>query len=248
MFKYVVLAIIQGFTEFLPISSSGHLVIFDSIFKPSSDTFFYIVVLHLGTMASLLVFFFKDIRKVLGDFSTLRKIMIVTFITGTIGFFGREFFESLFSDIKLVLFALFINGLIIIFANRKINTHKKDKPTDVDSLILGLTQGIGIIPGISRSGITISTLLIRGVKKEEAFKFSFLAAMPLIVLAFIMEFYHSSTNFLPEKGIYYLTGFFISFIVGYLSLFSLSLTIKRSRMDLFGYYCIFMSLLILFLR
>ena len=248
MFKYVVLAIIQGFTEFLPVSSSGHLVIFDSVLKPSSDTFFYIVVLHLGTIAAVVLFFFKDIRKIISDFAVLRKILIVTFITGIIGIFGRGLFENLFSDVRPVLLALFINGLILVFANKKINTQKKHKPTYLDSLILGLAQGFGIIPGISRSGITISALLFRGVRKEEAFRFSFLAAIPIIFLAFILELFQGGGYFLPSKGVYYLIGFFISFIIGYLSLFFLSVAMKRSRIDLFGYYCIFISLLILFLR
>ena len=244
--KLLLLAIIQGLTEFLPVSSSGHLVIFNKILSAEADLFYY-VVLHLGTVFSLLVFFYKDILKVMKNAAYIKKILLVTIITGILGILGKDFFKQLFSNYKLVLFALFVNGLMLIIANRKITSFKKDKPTILDSLILGFTQAIAIIPGISRSGTTISTLLFRKIKKEEAFRFSFLIAIPIIFASFVFELEDSSIILKDIFAIKYILGFFIAFIVGYISLFILHFTIKKARLDIFGYYCLLMSTILLLL-
>ena len=248
MLKYVVLAIIQGVTEFLPISSSGHIAIASSVLKVFKEPFFYIIVVHLGTTFSLLVFFFKDILKVLSCFETAKKILIVIGISLVFGFLGRDFFKNAVSNISLVRFTFFINGVILLLVNRKIKSARREGPTYRDSVFLGLAQVIGMLPGISRSGITISTLLFRGVKKEEAFRFSFLSAIPVIILAFIFEYTRHGEDFAASDMAYYVIGFFIAFIIGYISLFFLSLIIKRSRLDIFGYYCILLGILSLCLR
>ena len=239
MDKSTILAIVQGLTEFLPVSSSGHLVIFNRVFSMKADLLFY-TVLHLGTMFSLIVFFFKDIIKVLKNLDLLKKILIITLVTGAVGFVGEGFFESLFSYYKFVIVALFVNGLILIFANRRINAKEKSSPTYLDSLILGLTQSIAIIPGISRSGITISTLLFRGINKEEAFRFSFLASIPIIFGSFLFEIREGvSLSSLFKYG----KAFILAFITGYLALLLLHLFIERARLDIFGYYCIIIAFL-----
>ena len=137
MIKYVVLAIVQGLTEFLPVSSSGHLVIFNKILSSQANLFFYADV-HLGTTLALVVFFAKDIVKALRDVDILKKIGLVTLITATLGFLGRDMFRSLFYNYKLVFVALFVNGLVLLFANRKINAAEKSKPSYLDSLIFFL--------------------------------------------------------------------------------------------------------------
>lgn len=247
MIQYVVLAIIQGLTEFLPVSSSGHLVIFNKLFGLQADIFFYLV-LHLGTMFSLVAFFFKDIVKILKNIDYLKKIAIVTFTTGILGFLGKDFLESLFSNYIFVLGALSINGIILIVANKFINTLRKPKPGYLDSFIVGFFQALAIIPGISRSGITISTLLFRSIKREEAFKFSFLAAIPLIIASFVFEFWDKSVDFNNLIMLQYSGSFFVAFILGYISLFLLQFVTKKARLNMFGYYCISVSLLLFFLN
>lgn len=247
MFKSLILAVVQGITEFLPISSSGHLVILNKLLSLEGDIFFYLV-LHLGTIFSLIVFFFKDIARVLKSTEHIKKILIAALVTGGIGFIGNGFFKSLFSDYLRVALFLFINGLILILANRKMGKERKPELNYFDSLLLGVSQAAALIPGISRSGITISTLLFRGIKRQEAFKFSFLAAIPVILFSFIFELGSQQITISDLLVLKYVAAFFLTFLVGYSSLFFLRFLIRKSRLDVFGYYCLGFSLLLWLFR
>lgn len=244
MFKYLILAIIQALTEFLPVSSSAHLVIFDRWFNSGAGLFYYLV-LHLGTVLALMVFFSREITRVLKTPPVLKKIAIVTFVTGILGFLGKDFFEGLFLNPRLLSLSLLINGLILLSANLRINNPPRPL-TYRDSFILGFIQAIAIIPGLSRSGLTISLLLFRRIDRETAFKFSFLSAIPIIILAFLYKTKEVSFCFsLPFS--YYFWGFSVSFLGGLGALFILSLFIRKSRLDIFGYYCLGVSLVNFFL-
>ncbi|MCX5704183.1 MAG: undecaprenyl-diphosphate phosphatase [Candidatus Omnitrophica bacterium] len=118
MFKYIFLGIVQGVTEFFPVSSSAHLVILQKLLGMSGNEVALSVVLHLGTILALILYFFKDILKLLGDIKSLILIIIVTVITGAIGITGKNFFEGLFSSPKLVAFALIFTGIILILTKK----------------------------------------------------------------------------------------------------------------------------------
>jgi undecaprenyl-diphosphatase len=169
MLKYIFLGVVQGLTEFFPVSSSAHLVIMQKLLGISEGTLAITIILHLGTVLSLIAFFFKDILKAVGNIKLLAQIAIVTVITGIIGIAGKDFFERLFSSVAPVAVALLITGAILILT-KKFMDAKSNNVNYKDAMILGVTQGIAIIPGISRSGITISTLLFRGLDKETSFK------------------------------------------------------------------------------
>ncbi|MCM8796144.1 MAG: undecaprenyl-diphosphate phosphatase [Candidatus Omnitrophica bacterium] len=238
MIKYMVLGIMQGLTEFLPVSSSGHLVIIGRFLGIRESQAAAAVILHLGTILALVIFFFKEILKLLRDLTTLFLIIIVTLITGLIGIWGRDFFESLFKTPKLVAISLIFTGVILIltkFTNpRRYNLNVKD------ALILGIIQGIAIIPGISRSGSTISSLLFRGIEPKLSFNFSFLAAIPAILGATILEF--KDTGLILQQGRGNLIiGFIFSFLSGIFSLWLLKRILNKARIYYFGYYCILMG-------
>ncbi|MFA4842394.1 MAG: undecaprenyl-diphosphate phosphatase, partial [Candidatus Omnitrophota bacterium] len=186
MIKYIILGIVQGLTEFFPVSSSGHLAILLRAFGISSGQVAISVILHLGTLLALCIFFFKEILGLYRRPKTLLLIFIVTCITGIIGISGKGFFEELFSNPKFVAFSWIVTGVILILTG-KFTQAKRHTVNTKDALILGATQGIAIIPGISRSGITISTLLFRGLDRETSFRFSFLASIPAIVGAAMVE-------------------------------------------------------------
>ena len=172
MLKYVLLGIIQGITEFLPVSSSAHLLILQRIMGMGGNEITLSIILHLGTAFALLIFFLKDIIRLLRNLKLLLLIILVTIITGIIGILGKDFFEGLFSSVKLVATALIFTGIILILTKRFMFS-KRDNLNIKDAFVLGVTQAIAIIPGISRSGITISTLLFRKIDRELSFKFSF---------------------------------------------------------------------------
>ena len=243
MLNYVILGIIQGITEFLPISSSGHLVIMQKILGITGQEVALSVVLHLGTLFAVAIFFLKDILGLCRDKKMLLFIFVVTIITGIIGVLGKGFFESLFSSVKSVAVALLFTGAILLFTKR-FTQAKRDSLGIKDALILGFTQAIAIIPGISRSGITISTLLFRGIDREMSFKFSFLVSIPIILGATLLEVknigFALNGNF---NG--FLVGFIFSLSSGMVSLWLLRQILRKAKFYFFGYYCIIIGIITL---
>lgn len=243
MLKYIILGIVQGITEFLPVSSSAHLVIVQKIFGITGQEVALTVVLHLGSALALILYFFKDIVEVLRDVKLLLFIMLVTIITGSIGILGIDFFESTFRSPQLISVALIITGVILIFSQRFMDGRRKTVSIK-DAILLGLTQAIAIIPGISRSGITICSLLFRKIDREVSFKFSFLVSIILIFGANILE--AREINFvLKTDGVNLMAGFGASLFSGILALWILKLVMQKAKLHYFGYYCIGIALLTL---
>ncbi|MFA6357837.1 MAG: undecaprenyl-diphosphate phosphatase [Candidatus Omnitrophota bacterium] len=243
MIKYVFLGIIQGLTEFLPVSSSGHLVVMQNILSITADHVAVSVVLHLGTLLAVVLFFRKDILSLLKNPKLLGLSAVVVVITGIIGVLGKDFFESLFSSVKLVGVAWIFTGLLLI-STKNFTQGNKDKFGVVDALILGLTQGLAIIPGVSRSGITISTLFFRGIQRQLAFVLSFLISIPIILGAALLEAKKIGAVSAADS-INLAVGFLVSFITGLFALLLLRLVINKAKFYYFGYYCLFMAIITL---
>lgn len=243
MLTYIILGVIQGLTEFFPVSSSAHLVIAEKLFGITENELAITVVLHLGTVLALLIFFFKDILRALKDKKILLYILTVTIITGAIGLSAKDFFEGLFSRPKFAAGALIITALIL-FGTKKFSGGKRDVLGFKDAGVLGLTQAIAIIPGVSRSGITISTLLFRGIGRELAFKFSFLASIPAILGAALLE---AKDINIALNGNYHnlAAGFIFSFLSGLFALAVLRAVLHRAKFHYFGYYCLVAAVLTL---
>jgi len=241
MLNYIILGIIQGLTEFLPVSSSGHLVIFGKLLEVGANQVALAVVLHLGTVLSVLVFFRKELRVFLKDRKLLLLGALVVLITGLIGILGKDFFEKLFVQSRAVAIGWVFCGVILI-CTRNFNRGEKKNLNFKDAVILGLTQALAIIPGVSRSGITISTLLFRQIDKSFAFTFSFLVSLPLILGATILE--AKDIRLLAQADIHKLSaGFIFSFIIGLCALYLLKRVLANSKFYYFGYYCIFMAVI-----
>lgn len=243
MVKYILLGIIQGLTEFFPVSSSAHLVIGQKLLGINGEEIALAVILHLGTILALFVFFFKDIIAALRNLRLCVLIIVVTLITGIIGIVGKDFFKEIFSSVKLAACALAVTGIILILT-RKFMEGKRDSLNIKDALILGLTQGVAIIPGISRSGITVSTLLFRRINRQEAFRFSFLAAIPAVLGAALMEA-KEITSVLNINFFNQAAGFIFSFISGIFSLWALKIALSKAKLYYFGYYCIIIAVVVL---
>ena len=247
MIKYIVLGAIQGVTEFLPVSSSAHLIIMQKLLGINGNELALSIILHLGTSLALVIFFFKDILKLLRNLRLLLLIIVVTVITGIIGVSGKDFFEGLFTSTNLVAIALIFTGIILILT-KKFMDAKRDNLGLKDAFILGITQGLAIIPGISRSGITISTLLSRKINRETSFRFSFLASIPAVFGAVILE--AKKITFACNVDIKnFIVGFIFSLLTGILSLRLLKIVLAKAKFHYFGYYCIFIAIVtLLFLK
>jgi len=193
LIEALILAVIQGLTEWLPISSSGHLVIAQKALGLNLPLI-YSVMLHFGTLLVVLAAFRKDIIQTLKalakrEFKTEEGKLALFIATGSlptaiVGIALRDFFESLFSNLQAVALALLATGAILFLSEKRTGNRKL---TMLDSVLIGLAQAIAIVPGISRSGATISTALLRKIDKTTAFKYSFLLSAPAIAGATMLE-------------------------------------------------------------
>ena len=243
MINYGILGIVQGLTEFLPVSSSGHLVIMQQLLRMRGLELELAVVVHLGTCLAVCIFFRKDLVKLLRDRRRIGLVLLVTAVTGAIGILGKGFFERLFTSIHATAGALCVTGGILI-ASKKHNNASRQKLTVQDAGVLGIVQGLAIIPGISRSGITISTLLFRGVSRRESFTFSFLASIPAVLGAAVLEFadMDCACTVSDNLGVF-AVAFTASFISGLFALWLLRLMMQRAVFHYFGYYCLFVGVI-----
>ncbi|MBL7051594.1 MAG: undecaprenyl-diphosphate phosphatase [Nanoarchaeota archaeon] len=241
----ILLSLIQGLTEWLPISSSGHLVLAQELLNIQVPIY-YDILLHFATLIVIFLVFYKDIYKIIKELLKLNfkneyaklgiYIIIASIPTAIIGFTFKDTFLSFYTNINAVAISLIITGLLILSTKL---FHGKRKLTTLDSIFIGIAQGLAIIPGISRSGSTISTSLILGIRKELAIKFSFLLAIPAILGATILEYTPTSINF------EILLGILITIIAGYLSLKLTINFILKDKFHYFSYYCIILGLIVL---
>ncbi|MEW5758430.1 MAG: undecaprenyl-diphosphate phosphatase [Candidatus Omnitrophota bacterium] len=249
-FSNIILGIIQGITEFLPISSSGHLLILQEIFK-TDNRLIVDILLHIATILAVIIYFYKDLvcliegvfKKDRESLRSLFFILITTFITGIIAIIAKDFFDSLFNSAHLISLSFLFTGTILVMTKKFMTGNQNINSINLNyAFILGVTQAIAITPGISRSGITIATLLFMSFKKEEAFRISFLVSIPAVIGALILEFKGISSalinNFYPI-----LAGFIAALIFGLLSLRLLSFLIEKSKFYIFGFYCFFIAIL-----
>jgi undecaprenyl-diphosphatase len=235
MIEYIALGIVQGLTEFLPVSSSGHLAVLERLFGLSEQGVAISIILHLGTLGAVFVFFFRDILAALRNKRMIVFVLIVTCITGVIGVLGKDFFESLFTSVKAIAIGWIATGIILLLTKRCMN-NSRTAVTNRDASILGIAQGIAIIPGVSRSGITIATMLYLGIEKVSGFTVSFLASIPAVAGAALLEAkdIHGTIAGDPRA---LAIGFVCSFGAGLFALWALKRVIAHARFHLFAYYC-----------
>ena len=241
---YAILGMIQGLTEFLPVSSSGHLVLLSHLFAMEKSQILPVVVIcHLGTLFALICFFARDIWQIFKDLVAISQIFIVTLITGIFALIGRNFFEQLFQKPAFVCLALFITAIFLISTRRCIKGRRDIFALNIkDAFWLGISQGFSIIPGISRSGITIFSLLVRRVQPEAAFKFSFLAGIPTILGTFLLKTKEIDSVF-NNHPMYSWLALGVSFFFGFLGLFILKRAVRRLQLHYFGYYLVIVSII-----
>lgn len=245
----LLLGLLQGLTEFLPVSSSGHLVIVQH-FLPGFDQpgLAFDILLHLGTMIAVLIYFRRDLGLMLlspwqsgPQARTYRKmlglIVLASVPTALIGLGFKDFFEGLYENVRMVSLMLLVTGVLLFLSERFRRPGRKEGQLTIsDALVVGTVQGLAIIPGISRSGSTISTLLLKGVDGETAARFSFLLALPAVfgaALLSVRDLQQVATAEIPM----YLVGAGTAFIVGLFSIHCLMAVVRRKRLIGFAIYC-----------
>ncbi len=262
----IILGIIQGITEFLPISSSGHLILIPNIFGWQDQGLAFDVALHWGTLIAVVVYFRKDWMKILKESYLLNKILnikypisniqylksdllfiiIIATIPGIIaGLLLNTYAETIFRNPLIISVTLFL-GAVLLFYSDKIGEKKSDLTnlTLQMGIIIGLFQALAIIPGVSRSGITITAALLLGLRRTDAARFSFLLSTPIILGAGIKEF-----PSLLESGlnITILIGVLVSALSGYLAIKYMLKYLENRSYNIFVGYRILLALFIILL-
>ena len=251
-----ILGFVQGLTEFLPVSSSGHLEIVKSIFNTdfsAKESMLMTVVLHFATALSTICIFRKDIIQILiGLFSkeetTQRvfslKIIISMIPAVIIGVLWEEIIENLFNgQLILVGIMLIITALLLFLADRSKPTNKE--VSFKNSFFIGIAQAIAILPGISRSGATIATSVLLGIDKESAAKFSFLMVVPLIFGKMFKDIIDGALLVEKINFLSLLIGFLAAFSTGLLACKWMIKLVKRSQLKYFSIYCTIVAIVTL---
>lgn len=261
----VLMGILQGVAEFLPISSSGHLALFQHFFGVENyeeTQMFFTVLLHLGTLISVFVYYWHDILDMIREFFLLlgalfsrkgshesravppARRMVVLIIVATLPLFGilpvKDYIETAMNNVTFVSVALIVTGFILFFSDRVARGRKTARTATVtDAILVGCAQALGTLPGISRSGITISAGLLRGYDRTFAVRFSFLMSLPavlganILTLKDVVETGSIDTAMLPV----YLVGTVVAAVVGYFAIRLVNLLADKGKFGAFAWYC-----------
>ncbi len=256
LIQAAILGLIQALTEFLPVSSSGHLVIGQALLEiDSGGGASFEVAVHMGTLLSILVVLRDEVLSllrgcVLSQHRTSAWREETTFIilsavpAGLIGVFFKDLLESAFNHLWLVGATLTFTGVILL--STKSRQGARERLTLIDSLLIGLAQAIAILPGVSRSGATISAALWLGIERDRAARLSFLMSLPVVGGAGLLKALDLSTQALSSELVYAMSvGAIISFIIGIFALKAMLKWIIKPSFAYFGVYCLLMGLIIL---
>jgi len=277
LIQAVISGVVQGLTEFLPVSSTGHLVLASAAYKyisgksfvtAGNEEVFFDIMLHLGTLIALLIYFKQDIVNLISaffkalknkTFSTDEEAMVPVYIAiGTIATAAvvlplKDWFEADMNNPSIVGIQIMITGLLLFFT--EFWSSRMSNATNIinwkKSIIIGIAQGIAVSPGISRSGTTIAAGLVTGLDRVTSARFSFLLCIPIIILAIIFDAGDQMMqgNILSFNWIAIIVGTIISAVVGYYCVKYFIIFLSKHKLDVFAYYCLAIGLfMFLFFR
>ncbi|MEM6687374.1 MAG: undecaprenyl-diphosphate phosphatase [Bacteroidota bacterium] len=248
----IILGIIQGLTEFLPVSSSGHIELGKVVLGVEiEENILFTVVLHFATALSTIVIFRKDILELVKGIFQFEwneeckfavKVIISMIPAALVGYFLEDELEALFDgNLLLVGCMLIITAILLYFADKAKNTHKKVSYSN--AIVIGIAQAIAILPGVSRSGATISTSVLLGNDKTKAARFSFLMVVPLIFGKIAKDIFTGKIEFKSEQLAPLSIGFAAAFVAGLFACTWMINLVKRSKLTYFSIYCLLVGLI-----
>lgn len=263
IFQSIILGIVQGLTEFLPISSSGHLVLVPEFLNwhiPPNEAFIFNVLVQMATLIGVIAYFWMELVRIFWGFikSIIRKdywqaddarlgwlIIIATIPAGVIGFLIKDVVEAAFASPKAVGIFIIITALMLLMVERITKQYRSLNQLNwKDALIIGFFQALAIFPGISRSGSTICGGMIQRLQRKDAAKFSFLLSIPIMLAAGLLEIIDLfQTPDVSQLLPVFLPGFFAAALTGYLSIRWLLTFLNRHKLDIFSIYLIVIGLI-----
>lgn len=248
MIAALILGIVQGLTEFLPVSSTAHLILLPWFFNWSGqvDTLTFDIALHAGTLAALIFCFWRDwIDLFLKKHRLLGLIVFASIPAGIVGFFLNDIVEKSLREPLLISLMLVAVGIVMLISEKAYKHKGLEKTGIKDAIIIGIAQAFAVIPGVSRSGITISAGLFRGFKREEAARFSFILSTPIIAGATLLHLRKVLMNDINYDSGLFAVGVISSFITGFIAIKFLLGFLKRYPLHLFVYYRFLLSAVII---
>lgn len=281
LLQAILMGIIQGLTEFLPVSSSGHLALFKILFGVNTDTgILYDVLLHVGTLIAICLVYYRDIWKLIVDGlciirdacvnaaiffrnkckgeaepyrrvinSSYRKfamlIIVSTIPTGIIGYFGRNVVDMASEILIVPGICLIVTAVLLFIADHTKDGDKLPKNvTYTDAFSVGIAQGIATLPGLSRSGTTITACLLSGYQRNFAVKYSFLMSIPAILGALVLELKDATGMAVSGSEITcYIIGMLIAAVVGYICIKTMLVVVRKKKFTVFAIYCLIVGAL-----
>lgn len=255
IWKAAVLGIVQGFTEFLPVSSSGHILLFERILDVHTGgaDMFLGIVLHAGTLLAVVAVYFKKLTALFKrPFSDLLKLIIATVPAALVGVFLGDAVDKVFFGGKYLWIAFALTALLLALAERKTRRTALFKPINKRrALIIGAAQAVAVIPGLSRSGTTLSAAVLCGANREDAADFSFLMSVPVIAGALCVEIVKCARGGISLEGIGFsalAVGTLLSFVCGMIAIGVMLKAIKRGSYKFFCIYLTALSIFTIFFR
>lgn len=250
----IILGLVQGLTEFIPVSSSGHLIAGHELFGTNDSTLLFDVALHVGTFCALLIYFRRDVWRLISSaFSRTssgalaRIIVLATIPAAVVGFFASEWIDDVLRTPETVVVTMTMMGLLMLYVEK---WHKSDKKiTDVttkNGIIVGIAQACALIPGVSRSGATIMAGMMQGFERPAAAKLSFLMAIPITAGAIMGSMLGIGGSAIEGEIGVFVVGIFVSFLSGLFAIRFLMNYLNRHSLSVFAYYrLVFAALLLL---
>lgn len=235
----LMLGLVQGLTEFLPISSTAHLVVVQNLFGLTEPLVNFDIVIHLATALVTIIVLWSVIRAI--KFNQLKLIVLAMIPTGILGLWLNQWNELIFGSLIFTAVTLIINGVILLLP--KFIKAKNNNLNNQEAISIGIAQGLAVLPGVSRSGSTIVTGLLFGLKPEEAYNFSFLISLPAIAAAQLLQL--KDINLVQGEWLNFTLGFTAAFISGYFALLWLRRLVSRGRLTGFAVYCLILGGLLL---
>ncbi len=248
MIETIILGIVQGITEFLPISSTAHLILLPWLFNWSGDvdTLTFDVALHAGTLLAVVICFWRDwLNFITNNQRIFMFIIIGSLPAGIAGFLLNDFVETRMREPLIIVFSLVIVGILMLIAEKALKFKEFEKIGLKEIIIIGISQAFAIIPGVSRSGITITAGLFLGIKRDASAKFSFLLSTPIIAGATLLHSYKAFSNPLNHDPELFLTGVVASGITGFIAIKFLMKFLKKYPLNIFVYYRFILAVVII---
>ena len=240
----IILGLVQGLTEFLPVSSSGHLVLLEKIFGIENNIILFDVILHIATLFAVIIVYRKTIWELIKNpFSEkMQKLVFATIPTCIIALLFKSFFENSFNG-DLLYLGFMVTAIFLIIA--QIVSQKEYQYRNLsygNAIVIGVFQGMAILPGISRSGSTITSAIVQGVRREQAAEFSFLLSIPIILASLVYECFKIPSSVITIPVPCFIVAFVVSLIAGILSIKLMLKVVKKAKYWGFSAYLIFLSI------